>query len=384
MNPRLAAPLLLALALSFSVPFAAGAATVPAATSSAPVNTYTARSQVEITKPLPGDLVTAGGTVDVNAPVNGEVLAAGGTVTVRGGAAGDVRIAGLKTTVSGNVGGDVAAAGGTVRLDVNARNIYAAGGSVDIQGSAGNVTIYGANVSLSGTYSGNVTVIATNHFTLGADTHILGTLKYRAPSQVILPAGVVISGGAQYSGAPAYIPTYQQAHRYAIIGLILFFVIRLLSGIIVAGLIAGLFPSFTEQVSARILTPDPVGILRLVLIGLAIIVFTPILCLLLLVSFAGAGLAFLLLALYALLALLAYAFAGIVFGAFLRYTLLYRIHGVTELSWQDAVLGTICLHIVGLIPYVGLAITILLSLACAGTLAYSAYAASFALERESA
>lgn len=380
MNSRLLAPLFIALAL----PFSAGASVMPEATSSAPVNTYVARSQVDITKPLPADLVTAGGTVDVSAPVNGEVLAAGGTVTVREGAAGDVRIAGLRTTVTGNVGGDVAAAGGTVRINANARNIYAAGASVDVEGAAGNVTIYGANVFLSGTYDGNVTVVATNRFTLGDNTHIHGVLKYRAPSELSMPAGAAIDGGAQYSGAPAYIPTYQQAHQYAIIGLILFFVVRLLSGMIVAGLIAGLFPSFTEQVSARILTPDPIGILRLVLIGLAVIVLTPLLCLLLLVSFAGAGLAFLLLALYALLALLAYAFAGIVFGAFLRLTLLYRINGVTELSWQDAVLGTICLHIVGLIPYVGLAVTVLLSLACAGTLAYSAYVASFALERESA
>lgn len=383
MNQRLLAPFLLALALSLSLPICAAAAVVPA-TSSAPVNTYVARSQVDITKPLPADLVTAGGTVDVSAPVNGEVLAAGGTVTVREGAAGDVRIAGLRTTVTGDVGGDVAAAGGTVRINANARNVYAVGGSVDVEGSAGNVTIYGANVFLSGTYEGNVTVIATNRFTLGADTHIHGSLKYRAPSELSMPAGAAIDGGAQYSGPPAYIPTYQQAHQYAIIGFILFFVVRLLSGMIVAGLIAGLFPSFTEQVSARILTSDPIGVLRLVLIGLAVIVLTPILCLLLLVSFAGAGLAFLLLALYALLALLAYAFAGIVFGAFLRHTLLYRIHGVTELSWQDAVLGTVCLHIIGLIPYVGLIVTVLLSLACAGTLAYSAYAASFALERESA
>lgn len=377
MNLRLL-PLLFLL-----VPLSAGAAGLTA-TSTIPANTYVARSQVDITKPLPADLVAAGGTVDVTAPVTGEVLAAGGTVTVRDGAGGDVRVAGLKATVNGNVDGDVAAAGGTVRISATAKNIYAAGGSVDVEGTAGTVTIYGANVFLAGTYTGNVTVIATNRFTIGADTHIAGTLKYRAPSKLDVPAGATIAGGTQYTGAPAYIPTYQQAHRYAVIGLIVFFLVRVLAGVIVAGLLAGLFPAFSEQVSGRILTRDAGMIAQFMLIGLAVAVLTPILCVFLLISFVGAGLAFLLLALYALLALLAYAFIGIVFGAFLRYTLLYRWHGVRELSWQDAVLGTICVHLIGLIPYFGLAFTVLLALTCAGTLAYSAYAAAFALEREAA
>lgn len=366
------------------VPLAAGAASVPDAASTTAVNTYVARAQVNITKPLPADLVALGGTVNVAAPVNGEVLAAGGTVTVTGGATGDVRVAGGKASVNGNVGGDVAAAGGAIHILATAHNIYAAGGSVDVEGTAGNATIYGANVFLSGTYFGNVTIIASNRLTIGNKTHIHGTLKYRAPEAVVTPPGAVIDGGVQYTGASAYVPTYQQAHRYAVIGLIVFFAVRLLAGIIVAGLLAGLFPIFSELIARRVLTRDPGAVARLLLIGGGIAVLTPILCLFLLISFVGAGLSILLIVLYALLALLAYAFAGIVLGAFLRYTLLYRIHGVRDLSWQDAVLGTVCIHFIGLIPYLGLPVIALLSLACAGALAYSAYMTAFALERESA
>lgn len=370
------------LLIAVLVPASVGAASVPAASSTIPANTYVANSQVTISKPLPADLVAAGGTVTVTAPVNGEVLAIGGTVTVMDGATGDVRVAGVKTTVSGTVGGDVAAAGGTVRIQAMARNIYAAGGSVDVEGSAGNVTIYGANVFLSGNYDGNVSIIASNRLTLGDNTHIHGTLKYRAPEAITAPAGAVIDGGTQYTGSSAYIPTYQQAHRYAIIGFILFFIVRILAGIIVAGLLAGLFPAFSERVSARILTRDTRSLLMLLLIGFGIGILTPILCLFLLISFVGAGLAFLLFVLYVLLAVLAYAFAGIVLGALLRRTLLYRIHGVHELSWPDAVLGTLCIHIIALVPYLGPAAIVLFSLVCAGALAYSAYVAAFSFERE--
>lgn len=375
-------PLIPFLLVAILIPGYAGAASVPVASSTIPTNTYVARSQVTITNAVPADLVAAGGTVNVTAPVSGEVLAAGGTVTIMDGAGGDVRIAGVKATVNGTVGGDVAVAGGTVHIAATARNIYAAGGSVDVESTAGNVTIYGANVFLSGNYDGNVSIIASNRLTLGDNTHIHGTLKYRAPEAITAPAGAVIDGGTQYTGASAYIPTYQQAHRYAIIGLILFFIVRILAGIIVAGLLAGLFPVFSERVSRRILTRDWRTVGTLLLIGLGLAVLTPLLCLFLLISFAGAGLAFLLFVLYVLLAVLAYAFTGIVLGALLRYTLLYRIRGVHEFSWPDAVLGTICIHIISLIPYLGLAAVVLLSLACAGTLAYCAYIAAFSYERD--
>ena len=372
-------PFLLATLLSTRP---AAAATDTEASSTVPVNTYVARSQVNITNALPADLVAAGGTVNVSAPVNGEVLAAGGTVSVTGNATGDVRVVGGKVTVLGTVGGDVAAAGATVQIRAKARNVYAAGGSVDVQGSSGNVTIYGANVFLSGDYAGDVSIIASNRLTLGDNTHIHGSLTYRAPEALATPPGTVIDGGVRYTGSSAYIPTYQQAQRYALIGLLVFFAVRVLAGIIVAGLLVGLFPAFSERVVNRIVTNDVGRAVKLLLIGLAITVLTPVLCLFLLISFVGAGLAFLLIILYVLLAILAYAFAGILLGGLLRYTLLYRLRGQRDLIWQDAVLGTICIHILNLVPYVGLVLVVLLSLAAAGTLAYSAYVAAFALERD--
>lgn len=360
------------------LPLAAGAAADPVSSSTATKSTYLAESRIMISQPLGGDLVAAGGTVDVRAPVAGDVLAAGGTVLVSQGAGGDVRVAGGKVSVTGLVAGDIAAAGGTVRVRGAGRSIYAAGGSVDVEGSsAGDVTIYGANVFLSGDYQGDVSVVASNKLTLGENTHIHGQLRYSAPEELTVPDTVHIDGGARYTGAYAYVPTNKQVHQYALIGTILFFLVRVLAGAIVAGLIAGLFPAFVERICSLVLTRDTQRSGKMFIIGLLVAIGIPLLSLFLLVSFVGAELAVLLIVGYIFLALIGYASTGILAGAILRKTVLDRLQGPRELGWSDAVLGTVLVHLVGLVPLLGTPVIFLVTLAVVGAISYTAYRAAF-------
>jgi hypothetical protein len=276
------------------------------------------------------------------------------------------------------LGGDIAAAGGTVRIKGSGRGIYAAGGSVDVEGSStDDVSIYGANVFLSGDYQGNVSVVASNKLTLGSNTHIHGQLRYSAPEELSVPATAHIDGGARYTGAYAYVPTSRQIHQFALIGSVLFLAVRVLAGAIVAGLIAGLFPTFVERICALVLTRDARRIGKLFLIGLALLIGTPLLCLFLLISFVGAELAAVLIIGYALLAFVAYACTGILAGALLRRAALDRLQGPRDLSWTDAVLGTIIIHIIGLVPYLGTPVIFLITLAVAGAISLTAYRAAF-------
>ena len=317
--------------------------------------------------------------MNIAAPIAGDALLAGGTVSLTQGAGGDVRVAGLRVSLAGPISGDIAAAGGTLRVLSPAQTLYAAGGSIDAEGgSTGDVTLYGANIFLSGEYGGNVKIVASNRLTLGSDTHIHGALTYSSPERLVVPDGAVIDGGMHYTGAYAYVPTTKRVHQYALIGTILFFAVRVLAGIIVAGLIAGFFPLFCVRVSRLLLRKNLSALARLFGIGIVLAALTPFLCLFLLISFVGAGLALLLILLYALLIILSYAFCGIVVGAFLRHSLLYKLRGEREFMWQDAVLGTLCIHAIGLIPVVGTIAVILLAIACAGALAYLSYCAAFA------
>ncbi|CAN5737793.1 hypothetical protein BH11PAT2_BH11PAT2_00180 [soil metagenome] len=369
--------ILLLVSAGVSVPGRVLAATTSTATTTSP-NTYIADTQVTITAPVLGDLAAFGGVVDVYAPVAGEVLAAGGTVLVEKPAGNNVRAVGGRVTVSGDAGGDIAAAGGSVIVTGHSANLFALGGSVDSSGgSTGDVTIYGANVVLSGTYGGNVTVVASNRFTLGSDTHIIGNLRYNAPQQVSIPGNSSIDGVTTYTGSYSYVPTNEEAQRYAIAGAGIFFIVRVLATIIVAGLLAGLFPLFTETVIGSVLPIEPRKLVLTGLLGFGLFVATPILILLLFVSFVGSGLALVLSTLYGLLALLAYVFAGILLGAGLRVFLLYRLRGVRVFTWRDAIIGTVVLYAISLIPMLGLIISLLLTAISAGAIAALAYSFAF-------
>ncbi|MDB5190281.1 MAG: hypothetical protein JWN49_607 [Parcubacteria group bacterium] len=372
--------ILLVVLIGISVPATSFAQTkfATTTTNTSSPNTYVADTQVTITAPVTGDLAAFGGVVNVYAPVAGEVLAAGGTVLVEKPSGTNVRAVGARVTVSGDAGGDIAAAGGSVIVTGHSANLFALGGTVDASGgSTGDVTIYGANVTLSGTYGGNVTIIASNRFTLANETHIAGNLRYNAPQQVILPAESSVGGTTTYTGSYAYVPTNEEAQRYAIAGAGIFFIVRVIATIIVAGLLAGLFPVFTDLVIDSVLPIEPRKLVLTGLLGFGLFVATPIFILLLFVSFVGGGLALLLSALYLLLSLLAYVCAGILMGALLRRFVLYRLRGVRVFTWRDAIIGTVALYAVSLIPQLGLIISLLFTAVAAGVIASIAYAFAF-------
>jgi len=346
--------------------------------SAAPDNAYLAGAQVTVTAPVAGDLSAIGGTISSYAPVQDDLLAIGGSVYVARPVGGDIRAIGGRVTITSSTTADVFAAGGSVSIAGKAGTIIAIGSNVDLSGSStGDVTVYGADVELSGTYEGDVTVVASNRLTLGPNTHIAGALHYKAPQQVSLPAGAQVDGGASYTGSYAYVPTSEEVRRYAVAGAAIFFVVRALAGVIAAGLIAGLFPAFAVAVSDRVLLGGPRRTVLLGLLGFALAVATPILLVLLFLSFVGVGVALILGSLYSLLVFLSYAFAGILVGAFLRHTLLYRFRGVRVFTWKDAVLGTLVVHAIELIPKGGFAITCILAALAAGAIATLSYSYAF-------
>lgn len=373
---RYLAPLLLVLLV---LPAHAGAeAALGGERSATGQNAYIAASEVRVTKPLPADIVAAGMAVHILVPVEGDVLAAAGTVEVADGAKGNVRAVGGRVNVRGPVEGDVAAAAGTLGISGSARTIYGAGASVNVEASStGDVTLYGANVTVGGEYGGNVSVTASNQLALLPGTHIRGVLRYSAPERLTIPDSVRVDGGVRYTGSYAYVPTTQQVHQYAVAGAGIFFLVRVIAGCILAGLLAGLFSNAAIRISDLVLTREPVRWLRLLLIGIAAGILTPVLLLLLFVSLVGAALAFLLSILYALLLLLAYTATGIVLGLLLRRTVLPRAYGTHAFQWQDALVGTVVIHLIGFVPFFGTVAIFLFACVCAGALLTAAFAATF-------
>lgn len=336
-------------------------------------NAYLAGTDISLAAPLAADLSAAGGTITVSAPVTGDALLAGGTVNIRKPILGDVRAVAGELLIDNTIGGDLVAAAGILTASTTAKDMRLAGGTIRLVGSGGDVSVYGADVYLSGTIRGDVSVTASDKLFVADNTRIEGTLKYNAPQAVALPASAVVVGGVTYVGSAAYLPTNEEAKRFAVAGAGVLLVVRVLTVLIAAGLVAGLFPRLADQVAERIMGGTMRRPILLALLGFAALVATPVFILILLASFVGIAVALLLAAGYALLLLLAYLYAGVLAGAALSRALFKR----DRITWRTAVLGMLSLSLIGMLPTFGILVVAVLTFAAAGTLLAILYQFSF-------
>ncbi|OYV63023.1 MAG: hypothetical protein B7X03_03405 [Parcubacteria group bacterium 21-58-10] len=350
------------------VPAGAFAAPAPAsfmvgrsliAASSSPGNAYAAGVSVVLTAPVAGDFSALGGSVITAAPVSGDDLLFGGSVSSRANVAGDLRAVGGSIDIEEPVGGDLAACGYDVydsgRLGGNV--FIVAANTTLANGAAGPVTLYGNNVSLAGDFGADVTVVASGRLSLAASTTIRGALSYQSPLPADIPASVRVTNGIHYTSA-SYLPDVGASRILALVSMGFFLFARILGALILAGLLAGLFPKLAEAIVRRS------GILLTTLLGFAILVATPVLLIPLSLTFVGIGLALLLFILYALLALLAVIYAGILLGCLFAR----RVARRDTVLWHDGAVGMLILSLIAFVPFIGFLIALLLALFSAGAL----------------
>ncbi len=356
--------LLPALALAAPVSTFNAARSLLVASSSAG-NEYDGGAAVVVTAPVSGDLTAIGGSVISAAPVSGDALFMGGSVASRAAVAGDLRAAGGSVSVEEPVSGDVVAAGYAVQVTapVGGSLFLFAANATASDGAGGPVTIYANNVALAGTYAGDVTVTAGGHVALAPGTVIHGALTYDAPEPADIPASAKIGGGIHYTSS-SYLPSAGASRALAVASIGIFLLARILGSLILAGLLAGLFPRLAEAVTRRLSGGRARSILLTMLLGFAAFVATPIFLILLALTFIGFGIALLIAIGYALLALLSFLYAGILVGALIAR----RSERRAEVLWRDGVVGMFILSLAMLIPVAGMLALALLMTYTAGTL----------------
>lgn len=365
------------------LPYTAGAATVVAEealtiSEASSGNAYLAGSNVRVTAPVSGDVSALATDIIILAPVNGDALLFGGGIEAGGSVDGDMRAFGGRLNIKGNVDGDIFATGWSVKVSGKGRDMRIGGVNVEVVGgSDGPVAIFGSSITLGGEFAGNVEVFASDHLTLLPNTRILGSLEYDAPQQADIQEGAVIMGDVAYTGSASFLPTKEEAQTFALAGAGLFLIVRILSGMVASGLMAGLFPAFANDVASRILMRSWRKFVLLALLGFGIAVAAPILAFFLAASFVGFGIALIIGAAYLLLALLSYFTAGILVGALIARLLLKR----QNVTWRSALLGALVLSLIGMVPFIGTPITIVLTAASAGAIIASSY--RFAFGRDS-
>lgn len=328
-------------------------------------NVYSLGASVVSSAPIGGDLFAVGGSIITSQIISGDQVLVAPSVRSSARVYGDVRAFGGRVSVESPISGDLVAGG--VSVDVSGRTsgtTALAGVNVSMEnGADGPVTIYANAVHLAGMFRGDVTIVASGSIILAPDTHIDGALTYDAPEAASIPSSVVISGGTTYHSA-SVLPDVGTSRILVALSVSVFLFIRVLGALIMAGLLAGLFPRLAELQADQITSLRPSRLLLRALLGFAVFVVMPILAILLAITFVGLGLAFLIMVAYSALALLSLMYAGIFLGSLTARRLRRR----ERVYWHDGVLGMLIFSLITLVPYIGVPVVFFLMTLSAGTL----------------
>ncbi|MBI5530571.1 MAG: hypothetical protein HY918_03660 [Candidatus Doudnabacteria bacterium] len=324
-------------------------------------NVYTSGGNITMNGTINGDLTVAGGTITLAGKVENEVLAAGGNLYLSAPTGSHIRAAGGNITVGAPVGGDLVLLGGTVNITDKASvagDLLVLGGTVVVDAPiAGSVRILGGSVTINNKVSGNIYVQASQGLTFGPQSEALGSIEYKGANQAqVSPTAKV--------GAIQFTQMEKKNFQRTMKGLLTIgFLIKLLAWFIAGMVVVRLMKNSVHGLVTEFRS-KPWSNLGF---GLVVSIVTPITVILLLITFVGYYLGFLLGAAYLLFMLLAGLLASVVTGYYLLAFM--NKPGETPSDWQAVLIGVVVWSILGLIPVLGWLVMCLICLMTMGILA---------------
>jgi len=283
-------------------------------------------------------LTVVGGTVVVDGTVDGDLTVVGGSATINGEVTDDVEAMTGDLQIDGTVGGDVDAAGGNVRL----------GSQGQVNGS---LSAAAGGVSINGVVNEDAEVAAGSIF-LGQSARIGGDLTYAG--ELERSGGAQVGGDiVQDAGVAAGPVQFPMAFQWAlaVYGLL----INLLLGII----LLALGPGFARDVADRATG----SFLASVGVGLVVLIGVPILLALLAITVVGIPLM-----LAGTLLFVLYVWIATVYGRFAVGAWLIGLVDARN-RWIALLVGLILVGVLAQIPYVGPAISGIVTLIGVGAVA---------------
>jgi cytoskeletal protein CcmA (bactofilin family) len=266
---------------------------------------FVAGGTVSVPAAVHGDLFAAGARVEAGGTVDGNLIAAGASVAVRGPVRRDLIVGALaRVRVEAPVTGKLIAIGADVSVAKAARiggTAVINGGSVTLEGDVGrDVLVNAGQVVIAGTIGGTLRVNAGRvEFRPGA--RIDGDIQYAGVETLTVPAGVSVGGRTVPTGSP----TADTSLDTALLGALAWG-----TGLFLMGMVLYLaFPGFVSANAGHVAR----GPFSTLLVGVAALVFTPVLAALLMFTLIGFPIALLVLFGYLAAITMGAALAG--FGA---------------------------------------------------------------------
>lgn len=325
---------------------------------------YVIAANGEVTADIEGDLYIMGGQIVIDGNVKEDLVVGGGRVTVNGNVDGDVRVIGGQVALYGNVGDDVLVSGGQVdigRDSVIKGSVIAGVGVLTIDGTV-NEDVRGAMgvLMLKGIVNGDVIVTIEDTLKIDAASQIGGDLEYSALLETTVPTGVV-GGGVVFNKFEEQSLVKDFTYAFLIQKLFSF-----IGAIILLGILVWMAPKFLTKggtlARENVFRSFGVGLLSVTaaIIGFIVLMFTVVGIPFAVITFA----AFLIVLYFA--KLFAVAWMGSYFLNYKKPIKRGKLFGTLSLI-------TLGYYVIGLIPFVGWLINIVLFLIGVGTMVFVKY-----------
>jgi len=278
-----------------------------------------------IDKPIDGDLMVGAGNIKINSNIGGDVYAGGGQIEIGGIINGNLIVGGGNIVISGKVLKNVIVGGGQVKID----------NSADI---GGYVLVGGGKVDLLGKFLGPVKVGARD-LVVGEKAVINGNLEADVASAEVSSTSK-IEGVKKIQIHEIKQPEKQMSGRKFAFGREIFtFLGRLVLVLVLVKLLGKKMVSIDIKKSFW----SNVGL------GLIVLVVTPFLMLMLLITFIGIPLSGIIFLLYILFLSLSRMVTSILVGNFVYQ----KGYIKNENLYIQGIVGLFLLSVLGLIPFVG-------------------------------
>ena len=318
---------------------------------------YATGGVLSVAREVSGDLIAVGGKVNVQGKISQDLFAGGGDITIDGEVDDDARLLGGSVRIDATIKDDLIAAGGDVSLADSSfvgGDVDLAGGSLILGGAVnGDMKLAAGSIHFNSDVKGNVTLVNFEKITFGPNARIQGSLSYRAPQAIEVPPNVA-RGGVIFEAIETDRVTENLPAVLAGFSL-LSFLATLFFGLVLLWLFRHYLLHAAEIAYENTLKTVGVGFLVLIL--------TPIMALILLVTTIGLPLSLCLLTLW-----LVFLYTAKVMAAMLIGFKLVRVSPKSRLIrlFGSFTLGALIYSLIGMVPVIGWVINLIFVMTALG------------------
>jgi cytoskeletal protein CcmA (bactofilin family) len=313
------------------------------------------------------EMLLAAGEINIQGQTFDDLIGAAETATISGKIDGNLNLAAGTINLNGEVTQDARLVGGTIKITGKVdKNLMVVGGTIEIADTAiiqGDVVVYGGTFKVYGNikgdlrYSGGSTFIAgtaeknvrlnSPEITIAENAHIIGDLNYTSTNAATIQNGAKIDGQSFFRLSQKQDVFAQKSIGYAIISGLAYILLALIILFLLPLRVIGIADTLRNNFWASVLA----GVIALIVI--------PVCVLLLLITVIGAPTAVVLLALYFLAIYLAKIFIAALVGKFILSLVEKKKAPNIPLA---TIIGLILILIATNIPYIGYAISLIITI----------------------